>query len=297
MPSADRLKEFAEIVTIGSISGAARALGVPRATLSRRLSRLETELGTRLLHRGTRSLVPTRAGTELHRRALRVVADAEAAWAAVRRMDNIPRGLLRVTTVGPIDPQLFIGFVRDFPQVQLEVRTTTRHVDLVAEGVDIAIRFGEVRDPNLIARKVFTDRSVVVVSPEYLGARGEPKTVADLANHECIVGFAGEWAPVCHWPLWSGGTVRVSGRLTGNDIGLTRAAAVAGLGLALLPLGFVNSDLREKRLKVVLEKLVGAETPVSIVYADREFIEPRVKAFVDRAAKVVAKFMSTTPPG
>ena len=287
MPSSDRLHEFAEVVAAGSISGAARALGLPRATLSRRLSALEAELSIRLLHRGTRRLVLTPAGEELHRRARRIVADADEAWATVRRLDDIPRGLLRVSVSGVRQPNLFTDFLRDYPEVQLEVRATTRHVDLVAEGVDVAVRFGEVKDPNLIVRRLFTDRSVVVGSPAYLERRGRPRRAADLAHHDCIVGFAGEWAPTRTWPLRAGGTVRVAGRLAGNDIGMMRAAARDDLGLALLPSGPIVSDLKAGRLVAVLEDIVGADIPANIVYADREYIEPKVRAFVDRAVQVL----------
>ena len=287
MPSTDRLNEFAEVVAAGSISGAARALGLPRATLSRRLSALEAELSVRLLHRGTRRLVLTPAGEELYRRARRIVADADEAWAAVRRLDDIPRGLLRVTVSGVRLPKLFTEFLRDYPEVQLEVRATTRHVDLVAEGVDVAVRFGEVKDPNLIVRRLLMDRLIVVGSPTYLELRGRPRHAAELAQHDCIVGFAGEWAPTRTWPLRAGGTVRVGGRLAGNDIGLMRAAARDDLGLALLASGLIASDLEAGRLVAVLEDTVGADTPVSIVYADREYIEPKVRVFVDRAVQVL----------
>ena len=286
MPSTDRLQEFAEVVAAGSISGAARALGLPRATLSRRLSALEAELSVRLLHRGTRRLVLTPAGEELHRRARRIVADADEAWAAVRRLDDVPRGLLRVSVTKML-PKLFTDFLHDYPEVQLEVRVTTRHVDLVAEGVDVAVRFGEVKDPNLIVRRLLTDRLIVVGSPRYLGLRGHPRHAEDLAQHDCIVGFAGEWAPSRTWPLRAGGTVRVGGRLAGNDIGLIRTAARDDLGLALLASGLIASDLEEGRLVAVLEDIVGADTPVNIVYADREYIEPKVRVFVDRAAQVL----------
>ena len=297
MPSTDRLQEFAEIVAAGSISGAARALGLPRATLSRRLSALEADLSVRLLHRGTRRLVLTPAGEELYHRARRIVADADEAWAAVRRLDDVPRGLLRVSVTEMSLPKLFTGFLRDYPEVQLEVRTTTRHVDLVAEGVDVAVRFGEVKDPNLIVRRLFTVRLIVVGSPRYLELHGRPRQAADLAQHDCIVGFAGEWAPSSTWPLRAGGTVRVEGRLAGNAIGLMRAAARDDLGLALLPSGPIASDLDAGRLVAVLEDTVGTDHPVNIVYADREYIEPKVRAFVDWAVQVLPHTLNASYSG
>lgn len=288
MPSTDRLHEFVAIVAAGSISGAARDLEVPRPTLSQRLSGLEKELGVRLLHRGTRSLVLTEAGQELHRRARRISADASSAWDAVRRLDDIPRGLLRVSVAAVTVPELFTNFVRDYPEVQLEVRETTQHVDLVAEGIDVAVRIGEIKDPSLIARRIRTVRSTVVAAPSYLSARGRPARPEELADHECIVGFAGEWTPSRSWPLLGGGTIPVGGRLAGNSMMLTRFAAIAGQGLALMPEPVVADHVSEGRLVPVLADSVGTEMPVSIVYTDREYIEAKVRVFVDRAAHVLS---------
>ena len=204
--------------------------------------------------------------------------------------------LLRMSVSGMSLPNLFTDFLRDYHEVQLEVRATTRHVDLVAEGVDVAVRFGEVKDPSLIVRRLFTDRLIVIGSPTYLELRGHPRYAADLAQHDCIVGFAGELAPSRTWPLRSGGKVRVTGWLAGNDIGLMRAAARDDLGLALLPSGFIASDLEEGRLLAVLEDTVGADTPVSIVYADREYIEPKVRVFVNQAVQVLAATLPAPYP-
>lgn len=289
MPSTDRLLEFATIVAAGSITAGAKAMGVPRATLSKRLSGLEHDLGVRLLHRGTRRMVLTEAGEELYRRARRLSADASAAWAAVQRLDDKPRGLLRVSVTSVSDNDLFTDFLADFPEIQLEVRVTTLHVDLVADGVDVAVRIGRVKDPNLIVKRVHTVFSTVVGAPDYLAQNGTPMVPSDLAGHACIVGFAGEWAPTRTWPLLDGGTFPVDGRLAGNSMMLTRAAVLRGQGLALMPGPVVARDVEAGSLVPVLQDSVGEEMPVSIVYADRKFIEPKVRVFVDRAAEAYAK--------
>lgn len=283
MPQTNRLSEFAAIVEAGSISAAARALGMPRATLSRRISGLEAELGVRLMHRSTRRLVLTPAGEELHHRARRIVAEASEAWQAVRRLDDMPRGLLRVSATDAILGDLFVEFLADYPEIQLEVRSTTRHVDLIAEGVDVAIRFGPVKDPNLIVRKVANGRQIVVAAPEYIEDRGLPIRPSQLKDHDCIAGFAGDFSPTREWPLLAGGTVSVGGRLACNEIQLMVRGARRGLGLALLPLALVSDDLERGTLVPMLEDSVGQDAPVSIVFADREYIQPKVRAFVDRA--------------
>jgi len=285
------MREFLEVVRAGSISQAARQLGLPRATLSRRMTALEAELSVRLLHRRTTRLTLTSAGKMLEQRASRIISDTDAAWASVRQLDDTPRGLLRISMTGPYFSKLFTDFLCDYPEVQLEVLSTTRHVDLLAEGLDVAMRIGEIKDPELIARKVHSDRSLVVASPAYLDWRGTPSKIADLKKHDCIVGFSGEWVPAKSWPLMSGGTVRISGRLAANEIGLARNAALEGLGLALLPSAVVAGELEEGKLVPVLLEQVGKEIPVSLVFADRDYIEPKVRIFVDRAVKVISEEM------
>ena len=285
------MREFLEVVRAGSISGASREIGLPRPTLSRRISGLEAELGVRLIHRRTNRLVLTSAGEELRRRAARVVSDADAAWATVQRLDEVPRGLLRVSMTGAYFPALFNAFLHDFPGVQLEVQSTTRHVDLLEEEVDVAVRIGEVRDPNLIARRIHTDRLMAVALPGYLTTHGEPQRVEDLAPHDCIVGFAGNWAPSRSWPLMAGGGIPVRGRFATNEIELVRAATMSELGIALLPSALIAGDLETGKLVGVLTEEVGAELPVSLVYADRDFFDPKVRMFVDRAVKVISEEM------
>jgi len=283
MPSNERLTEFAAVVAEGSISAAARMLGLPRSTVSRRISGLEAELGVRLLHRSTSRLVLTEAGQELNRRARRIEADAAEAWNTVRRLDDTPRGLLRVSTSASMLDQLLVDFAVDFPEVRLEVLQTMRQVDLVGEGIDVAIRFGPVEDPNLIVRRVAAVRRVVVGSPAYFEQHGVPSGPADLKKHACLVGFTGDETPVTLWPLADGGTVAVSGPLAGNSRPLLGLAALAGLGVAFVPRLVVKKELATGELVHVLQDTVVAHTSVSVVFADREYIEPKVREFVDRA--------------
>lgn len=293
MLSADRLHEFMAILDQGSISAAARALGLPRATVSRRLATIEEALGVRLLHRGTRRLVPTEAGHELYRRACRVVQDTEAAWSAVRRLDDIPRGPLRVSVADTrtASADLFVAFAMEFPEVRLEVTTTPRHIDLVAEGIDVAVRFGELDDRNLIARRLWTHHVVAVASPAYLARRGEPVDAASLADHDCIAGFAGESTPARTWPCPDGTSVPITPRFASTDLDLRMAAARRGLGIAVLPAAIVRSDLEQGTLRRVLEGIVGARSLASLVYVDREFMPPQVRSFIEYATRFYREWL------
>ena len=278
MPSNDRLTEFVAVAAAGSISSAARALEIERATLSRRMSSLEAELGVRLFHRSSTRLVLTAAGEELHRRASRIERDAQEAWSAVRRMDDVPRGLLRISTVGDMLDDLLITYVQDFPEVQVELVDTGRHVGLVDERIDVAVRFGPVTDVNLIVRRVNAgiDR-LVVASPAYLERNGHPRSPDDLADHECICGLSSAW------PLRAGGRVAVRGRLGASSGRLFAKAARAGLGLALLPMPLIADDLSSGDLVAVLRDDIGDTMQASIVFADREHIDAKVRVFIDRA--------------
>lgn len=291
MPSVDRMREFLAVIQAGSISQAARILGLPRATLSRRMAALEAALGVRLILRRTTRLALTHAGEELYRRAGRIVSDSDEAWKAVRRMDDTPRGLLRVSVTGPHFLKLFIDFLRDYPEVRIEVQATPRHVDLLAEGVDVAMRIGPVLDQDLIARRLHTDRLIVVASPGLLAKTGVPRKAKDLIQHNCIAGVFGDWTSNSKWPLCGGGEITVAGRLAANDIDLVKRAAIEGLGFALIASAVVADEVKSGKLVPVLVNEVGADLPVSLVYADREYIDPKVREFVDRATAVVAEEM------
>ncbi len=176
-----------------SLSRAALELGLPRATLGRRLSRLEGRLGARLLRRTTRSLVLTEAGEAFYRHARLVLEAVANAEASVRRPDDAIRGDLRVT-VPPIMTHEFYAllydFVRAHPDVRLQVHFGTRHVDLRRDGYDVAVRAGSDIEPGLIGRVLARTPMYAVASPEYLAQHGTPRTAKDLRNHRCLVGFA-----------------------------------------------------------------------------------------------------------
>jgi DNA-binding transcriptional LysR family regulator len=283
-PETSELLTFARTVEARSISRAARVLGVPRPTVSRRLARLEEKLGVRLLRRTTRAMAITHAGEALYAQARVVLAAVRDAEASVRRSDDAVRGLLRVSTPpmpGPSLGALVATFLARHPEVRVELDTSTRHVDLVAGGCDVAIRASSEIAPGLIGRTLMRSRMIAVASPSYLARMGAPKRAADLARHACLVGFARGEHPITHWPLLRGGKVRVEARLTTNDVAVQKAAAVAGHGIALLTVPMVYDELVSGALRPVLDARVGAEVRIAVVYAEREFVAPAVRAFVD----------------
>jgi DNA-binding transcriptional LysR family regulator len=288
---ANGFEEFVSIVDHGSVTGAAAALGLPRPTVSKRLARLEARLGVRLLHRTTRRMTLTRQGELLYERARGVVHAAREAEAAVQRLDDVPRGLLRVLVPPRVPQSIFTEWLADFllafPEVSLDVVGSDVHVDLVAEGFDVAMRYGVIEDTSLVSRILVTNWEIAVASPAYLQARGTPKSAAELAKHDCIIGYSGSNRPNPRWPLLDGGWAHVGGKLMTNHDGLRLEAAKRDLGIAIVIDTIARDWLASGELVWVLPDIVGRRDTVRLVYPDREFLDPKVRAFVDFIASRV----------
>jgi DNA-binding transcriptional LysR family regulator len=278
------LLAFSRTVEAKSLSRAAAELGVPRATIGRRLARLEERLGVRLLRRTTRALALTDAGNAFYRHA-RIVLDAvEQAEASVRTSDKVVRGTLRVATPPMLDPSfnaLVCDFARAYPEVQIHVDASSRYVDLLSEGYDVALRAGTELEPGLVARTLARTSAVAVAAPAYLAAKGTPRNARDLRSHRCLLGFMRGGLPQTHWPKAGGGKISVEGSFVSNDITLLVDAAVRGLGIAVLPTLLVGELLDRGALVRVLPELIHAESRVSVVYQEKELMPPQVRAFID----------------
>jgi DNA-binding transcriptional LysR family regulator len=277
------LLAFTKTIECNSISRAAAELGIPRATLGRRLARLEERLGARLLRRTTRSLALTDAGEALHVHARRVLDAVAQAEASVRPIDGALRGDLRVS----VPPQLS-GFAelasqlaRQHPELRMQVHFSTRHVDLRRDGYDVAIRAGTELEPGLVARTLIRTRVVAVASPDYLRDAPPLRSRRDLGKHRLLLGFNRDELPQSTWPLWGGGSRSVTGTFASNDLHTLLHAAVSGLGVALLPELLVAPSLRDGELVHVLPEVLGAESRVVVVYPERELVPPQVRMFVD----------------
>jgi len=277
------LLAFARTVEAKSLSRAAAELGVPRATIGRRLARLEERLGTRLLRRTTRSLALTDAGEAFYRHA-RIVLDAVAqAEASVRGADNVMRGDLRVSVPPILAPsflEMITSFAKTHPDVRVQVDFSTRLVDLRKDGYDVALRASREIPSGLVARTIGRHTLVAVASPEYLASKGTPRTVKDLRKHRCLTGFARGELPQSTWPAGRG-VVHVDGSFSSNELRLLHVAAVRGLGIALLPKFMILDLLESGALVHVLPGIVEIENRIAVVYPEREFLPPHVRAFVD----------------
>ena len=287
----DAMAAFARIVEAGSFSAAARELGRSKSAVSKQIARLEDRLGVRLLNRTTRRLSLTEAGRSFHEGCRRMLAEAEAAERAMTYLSGAPRGTLRVNApmsfgVLHVAPAL-AGFMRRYPEISVELVLDDREVDLVGEGFDVGVRIRALPDSSLVARRLAPFRRFVCAAPSYLAAHGAPEAPEDLPRHACLLySYQAERSV---WRLRGPSGERrigVSGRLTANNGGALRSAALAGLGLAFLPSFIVGDDLREGRLDRVLPDWSTADDiAVHAIYPVGRNLSPKVRVFVDHLAE------------
>jgi DNA-binding transcriptional LysR family regulator len=298
----DRIEDFGlflRVIDHGSISGAARSLGISVAVASQRLARLESSLGVRLFHRTTRRLQLTSDGAAFAEQARPLIEDLEALTGNLRQSSRDVGGTLRVTVPAAFGKQYISPLLPDFlarhPQLTMSVEMNDRMQDLAGEGFDLAIRIGQVNEPGLVARRLLTNRRVLCASPDYLRKRGTPRKPQDLADHECLV-MLGDKEPRDSWTFrakdGTQSTVRVHGRLQTNLGEVVREAAVAGLGISLHSTWHVCDDLSAGRLVAVLRDYELPESAIFAVMPPRRLVLPRVRVFID----FLAERFGTTPP-
>jgi DNA-binding transcriptional LysR family regulator len=281
------LLAFTKAVEAKSLSRAAAELGSPRATLSRRLARLEQRLGVRLLRRTTRSLTLTDAGQAFYAHA-RIALDAvQQARGSVMVESGAVRGTLRVALPAMPDAGFHAAicdFLERYPEVRAHLHFSARHVDLRRDGFDVALRAGTELEPGLIARTLLRTSVIASAAPAYLKQHGVPRSARDLKAHRCLMGFVRGEVPQTYWPKLKGGRMPLEGALFSNEINFLFEAAVRGLGIALLPRLMVEDALARGSLVHVLPKLIGADSRLALVYPDREFMPPQLRAFAEMIA-------------
>ncbi len=288
------MRLFAKVAEAKSFTAAAKILGVPKQTLSRRIGELERALDVRLMHRTTRRLILSEAGSSYAQRCAEVVRIADDANRAVSDAREVPRGKLRITA-DPVFGEAFLGklvieYAKKFPEVDVEVTLTRRKVDLIEEGFDVAFRVGQIDDPLLAGVKLAPARIRYCASPRYLARHGTPATPTDLRAHQCLL-VVSDGTPM-HWPFRGKKGLRlipVNGRLSFTSFAMARDAALAGLGIALFPEFACAELLNRNRLESVLDAWVVEIGSVWIVHAAGRFLSARVRAFVElvRAAKTI----------
>ncbi|RYE77527.1 MAG: LysR family transcriptional regulator [Oxalobacteraceae bacterium] len=284
---ASHLEFFVLLARHGSLSAAARALDLTPPAATKRLAQLEERLGVRLVNRTTRTSSLTPEGETYLHYATRILADLHEMEEAVSSTRAVPRGLLRVnaslgfgrTTIAP----LVSTFAQRYPQVEVQLDVTDRPVDLVASGIDLAIRFGELPDQRLIARRIMSNRRLLCASPRYLERHGMPASLADLASHRCIVHRQNDEAHGV-WRLEHEGravSVKVQGALSSNDGDIVLGWALDGHGILVRSEWDLAKYVDSGRLRIVLPGYAQPEADLFVVYPSKRRQSARARAFVD----------------
>lgn len=277
---------FAKVVESGGIRSAARALMLPKTTVSRAIAQLETNLGARLLERSPRKVRLTELGQIFFHHCQRVAQEIEEAEAAVGTLQSSPRGRLRVAAPVTFGRSLLSPclsrFLKSYPEINLELELTNRKVDPAEEGFDFVIRLGPLGDSSLIAKDIGSLNFTLCASPRYIKLSGVLAHPCDLERHPVIDFFGGAERHV--WTFCRSAEavrVEVKPRLDANDPIVRRDAAVAGLGIALLPTWMYQLEAKTKRLAALLpEWLPAISTRIYVLYPNRRSITPKSRAFL-----------------
>jgi DNA-binding transcriptional LysR family regulator len=281
-----QISTFVEVVARGSLSAAARAEGIAPAMIGRRLDALEARLGVKLLQRTTRKLALTNEGAAFLEDCQRILAELEEAESAVAERSARASGHLLVSAPAGFGRQhvapLLPSFLAEHRDVTINLNLTDRLVDVVGEGIDVAIRISGMTDSSLVGVKLADNQRVLVASPAYLRRRGTPRTLDDLAKHNCLAisseGSQRGWAFSDNGKIV---TLKVAGNMVCNDGAVLHDWALAGKGLAWRSMWEVGKDIEAGRLRTVLDQYAAPGNDIHAVVAQRRHLPLRIRAFVD----------------
>ncbi len=281
----DLLETFVAVVDAGSLSAAADRLEVSRSLVSRKIAQLEKHLGTQLLFRTTRKINPTDAGYALFLKCERLFSSLEEAEQSVLNLEDVPRGHLRIVCTDMLGEKYIslaaTKFCRMHPQLKVDVHVTSRLVDLVAEGYDLAVRYGKMTDSSLRARKVLELPHVVCASPAYFDEYGYPKDISDLEQHNCLIAT---FEPCTTWHFKVDKKVvdvELQGNWRSNNASALITASREGLGICRLPELYVRPYLEDESLVSIFDEYRYGDFPVWLVYPNTRYVSAKVRMFID----------------
>ncbi|WP_434710321.1 LysR family transcriptional regulator [Rhizobium sp. YTUHZ045] len=277
---------FVKVAQYGSFSRAAYSLGMPVSTVSRKVTSLEEQLGVTLLQRTTRKLSLTAQGRAYYDRCSEPLAHLMDAEQALTETQRKPEGLLKISVPVIFGQDVFYEFIssflRTYPDIQIDLFVTNLFLDLVAENVDVAIRFGELKDSSIVAQRLGRSVRYLVATPDYLEGRALPSKPEDLKDHRCVLlnGRNGE----ADWHLVSGrksAHVRVSGPVSSRDFEAVSAFTYRGHGIGLLPSTYCDEEINRGELIRLLPDWSSPEIFVHAVYPTRRFLPLRLQVFLE----------------
>ncbi len=287
------MRLFVRVVQTGSFTAVARESGISQSSVSKRLAALEAKLGTRLLSRSSRKFSLTESGSDYYERSVLILMDVDEAQAAVTSMTGNPMGVLRISV--PVSfGQLHIiprmpNFLQAYPNIKLDMMLMDRYVNLVAEGIDVAIRIGTLEDSSLIARRLGDSPRRLVASKAYLDSRGRPSHPEELKNHNCLVYSLLNTVNIWHFQHEGKEiTVQVNGTFQANNSNAVRQMALAGCGIIISPKWMSDGDIQNGRLEAVLTEYTPLGSPIQAVYLDKHYVPGKVSTMVSFLQKSFA---------
>jgi LysR family transcriptional regulator for bpeEF and oprC len=290
------MEVFVQVVDAGSFTRAAETLQLPKATVSTLVQSLEAKLSAKLLHRTTRQVTVTTDGAAYYERCVRILSDVRDAEESISRTRLSPSGRLRVDVPTGLASEILIpalpAFFERYPDIMMELGSTDRPVDLIEEGVDCAVRGGDLWDDNLIARRVGVINFVTAAAPGYLERHGTPRHPRDLAHHRCVSYFSAKTGKTYDWDFRRGDEkidVPMRGLIALNDSNAYVHAGLAGLGIIQMADYLMMEHVTKGRMVRVLGDWSSEPLPVHVVYPQNRHLSAKVRVFVEWVADLFAR--------
>jgi len=286
------IEVFTAVIETESFTAAAEKLGISKPVVSKRISKLESHLGTQLLRRTTRRLNLTESGQIFFQYAKNIVSDAQKAEQSIQPLQSTPKGKLSITAPESLAitllPNALSGFQKLYPKIELNLSISGKYVDLIKEDIDIALRMGELSDSSLIARKIMTSSIHVCASPEYWKKHGKPKHPNDLKQHNCLLytqspkfdiwSFKGEKAEEFN--------IRVKGNLKSDMGNIILKAGLCGQGVFIAPTFMVQEFINKGKLEQIFEQYLPKTSGLYAIYPYSQLVSLKVRVFIDYLSKI-----------
>ncbi|MTV37112.1 LysR family transcriptional regulator [Duganella radicis] len=287
------MEVFVQVVDAGGFTRAAENMQLPKATVSTLIQALETSLAAKLLHRTTRHVSVTADGAAYYERCLRILSDVREAEESLSRTRLSPSGRLRVDAPTGLSSEVIVPALPDFferyPDIQLELGSSDRTVDLIEEGVDCAVRGGQLGDSSLIARRVGVMHFLTCATPAYLDRYGRPTHPNELLRHRCVNYFSSRTGKIFDWDFTRDGErvqVALPGLIALNDTNSYTAAGLAGLGIVQMPNFLMEPMIKDGRFEAILDGWISDPLPVHVVYPQNRHLSAKVRVFVEWIAEL-----------
>ncbi|PSV48659.1 LysR family transcriptional regulator [Photobacterium indicum] len=286
MDQLSAMRAFVRVVQMGSFSAAAREQDTTQATISKKVAALEKKLGAKLLSRTSRELSLTEVGADYYENCVIILSELDEAEAQVRSQIALPSGVLRVAAPVVFGRQfmapILVEFLNAYPEIKVDLMLNDKHIDLIADGVDVAIRAKQLEDSTLVARHLFNNPLVVVASPEYLQKNTKPQNPDELKNHNCIVYSMLKSINIWHFEQENNNmSVPVTGSFRCDNGDVILQLVLDGAGIAQLPVWMVDEHIRSGKLAMVLEGYISKPLPFNAIYPQNRYVPLKVRCFIE----------------